>query len=465
MLIRLYTFERSQLGVQIGPLNIAVTGVADDLYLLTNSQSKLQSLINIAEHYGQRYKSKFGAEKTKITVIGSEIDEKHFLETAPWTMGGKSVKVSENNEHLGQIVSGRNQIMKNVDQSISRGRKSLFALLGPAFAYKCLLGPLVKIHLFRTFTCPRLRSGLSAFALRSNQISPLAIFHRKTLKGILNLSQTAPTPAIHFLLGELPMEEKIHRDMFSLFFGVWTNPELQIYQLVKFLLQNSAKNSNTWAINMRHICQMYGIEDPLVSLEKVPPPKSCFKEIVSTKIIAFRERELKLGAENNSKMTFLNVNLSSLRGRHHPCLSDIVTPTEVKKLRLHLKFLTGDYLTFHAKAKHNKSNDSKCKLFPENDETIEHIIASCKLYSEIRERIWTQMMSVCLESDVHSELQKKGLNDARSKAQFLFDPTSFNLSIRININDKIVPQLFALSRDLCFGIHNERLRKLISLNL
>ena len=164
-------------------------------------------------------------------------------------------------------------------------------------------------------------------------------------------------------------------------------------------------------------------------------------------------------------MTFLNVDLSSLRGRHHPCLSDIVTPIEVKKLRLHLKFLTGDYLTFHAKAKHNNSNDSKCKLCQENDETIEHIIASCRLYSEIRERIWTQMMSICLKSNVHSELQQHGLHDARSKAQFLLDPTSFNLSIRININDKIVPQLFALSRDLCFGIHNERLRKLRSVNL
>ena len=54
--------------------------------------------------------------------------------------------------------------------------------------------------------------------------SPLALFHRKVLKGFLKLSKTAPTPSIHFLLGELPMEGKIHRDMFALFFGVWSNP-------------------------------------------------------------------------------------------------------------------------------------------------------------------------------------------------------------------------------------------------
>ena len=64
------TFDRSELGVQIGPVNIVVTREADDLYPLTDSKSKLQSLIDIAEHYGHRYKTKFGAEKTKITVVG-----------------------------------------------------------------------------------------------------------------------------------------------------------------------------------------------------------------------------------------------------------------------------------------------------------------------------------------------------------------------------------------------------------
>ena len=63
-----------------------------------------------------------------------------------------------------------------------------------------------------------------------------------------------------------------------------------------------------------------------------------------TKISAFHEQELKQAAKSNCKMNFLNVNLLSLRGRHHPCLSNIVTALEVKKLRVQLKILTGDYL-------------------------------------------------------------------------------------------------------------------------
>ena len=450
------TFERSQLGVQIGPVNVAVTGVADDLYLLANSQSKLQSLINIAENYGLKYRSKFGAEKTKITVVGPEVDVKNFKETSPWTIGGDRIKVTENNEHLGQVVSGKDQITKNIDQSLRNGMKSLFALLGPAFAYKCLLGPLVKIHLFRTFTCPRLRSGLASFALRSNHMAPLSLFHRKTLKGFLNLSQTAPTLAIHFFLGELPIEGKIHRDMFSLFFSVWCNPETKIYEILKYLLENSLPNSHTWAVNLRHICKMYALDDPLTFLSKAPPSKSSFKELVMTKIAAFHENELKKAAKSNSKMKFFNVSLSSLRGQHHPCLYNIVTTNDVRKLRIHLKFLTGDYLT---KSQNNKSNNHECSICKKESETIEHIIASCTAYKPIRDRILSEMLEVCLESK-NLEMKTSWLQNNETIAQFILDPTSFNLTERVNLNDSIVTKLFTLSRDMCFAIHTERMRKL-----
>ena len=130
----------------------------------------------------------------------------YFNDVTPWTLDGQPVQVTENNDHLGQIVSGTNQEQKNVDLRIDKARKSLFGLLGPAFAWKCLMSPLVKIHLFKTFVCPILRSGLSSFSLKTTNLYPLTIFHRKTLRGILNLSKSSNITALHFLLGELPVE-------------------------------------------------------------------------------------------------------------------------------------------------------------------------------------------------------------------------------------------------------------------
>ena len=267
---------------------------------------------------------KYGPSKTKITVVGSDLDMSYY------------------NNHWGHIVIGIDQETKNIDASLQKGRNSLYGMLGPAFAFKCLISPLVKIHLFRTFTCPRMRSGLSSFALRSQQMSPLSVFHRKILKAFLHLSQTAPTPAIHFILGELPMEGKIHCNMFLLFFSVWSNPDTKIYEIIKYLLSSSSENSRTWAANMRHIFRMYGLEEPLKCLQRDPPSKSQFKEDILTKVTVFHETELRNLAKNNSRMEYMNVNLIGLRGKHHPSLANIVTVEEVKKLRPHTKLLIGD---------------------------------------------------------------------------------------------------------------------------
>ena len=364
---------------------------------------------------------------------------------------------------MGQIVSGTRQENKNIDERLKKGRNSLFSLLGPAFSYKCMLSPLVKIHLFRTFTCPITRSGLSSFALRNHQMSPLSLFHRKTLKGFLHLSKTAPTPAIHFLFGELPMEGKIHRDMFSLFYSVWNNPDTKIHQIVKYLLTTSCDNSRTWAVNLRHISKMYNLEDPLSCLLRDPPPKSQYKETVMTKISAFHEKELRSLAITNSKMRYFNVSLIGLRGKHHPSLTNIVKTEEVKKLRLHTKFLTCDYLTYESKFNQSGKGSPLCKICKTENESISHITSVCPAFSNIRTRILQEMREVCLLSKTDINFENL-LDCPQTLTQFILDPINFNLKNRVHICDPIVQPLYKLSRDMCFSIHKERMKQLDELN-
>ena len=153
----------------------------------------------------------------------------YFEDIKPWRMNDEIISVTENNENLGEIVSGRRQEEKNIDLRLEKERKSLFSLLGAGFAFKCNLSPTVKLHMFRTYTCPILRSGLSSLSLRTAQLEPLALFQRKALKSILTLSKTAFTPAIHFLTGELPIEGKIHKDIFSLIYSIQYNPDIVKY--------------------------------------------------------------------------------------------------------------------------------------------------------------------------------------------------------------------------------------------
>ena len=52
------------------------------------------------------------------------------------------------------------------------------------------------------------------------------------------------------------------------------------------------------------------------------------------------------------------------------------------------------------------------------------------------------------------------MSDPKLMTQFILDPTSFNLTDRIHISDPVVQDLFKLSRDICYGIHSERIRQL-----
>ena len=171
---------------------------ADDVLAMSDDQHKLQCLLDIASKTGGMLRIQYGAAKTKIIVSGPDVDQRYYADTKPWVMDSQTVSVVEDNDHLGQIISGQRQLEKNIDNRLKKGRSSLYSLLGSGFTYKCNLSPTLQLHLFRTFICPVMLSGLSTFAIRPSNMEPLAIFQRKILKSIFKLSKYASTSAIHF---------------------------------------------------------------------------------------------------------------------------------------------------------------------------------------------------------------------------------------------------------------------------
>ena len=319
-------------------------------------------------------------------------------------------------------------------------------------------------------------SGLAALPLRPVHTQHLTIFHHKVLRGFLKLSSSSPVPALYFILGEMPIQATIHLDVLTLFHNIWSNPDTTVHEAVKYILKMSDDNSVTWAVHVRLLCQQYSLPDPLGLLEREDAwPKSKWRNWCMTKVRSYHEQLWRSKSLTNSKMNFLNIQLSGLSGRHHPVLLGLQTTRDVEKLRPHLKMLTGDYLTYSRIANDRKVGDPSCRLCrdscsptPPATDTIEHIITECRGTVEVRERIFPELLiALALVKPNHIYLTCPPSLHALDMdlAQFILDCTSFNLgdAYRLDINSNNLAALFSVSRDLCYATHNCRMTKLKSL--
>ena len=103
----------SELGFFIGPICISAICIADDTYVMSGDPRSLQGLIDIVGHYGRRYRLIFGADKTKVTITGSAHDMRYYQDINLWSLYGEKLNVSEDNEHLGLVVSGTDEELKS----------------------------------------------------------------------------------------------------------------------------------------------------------------------------------------------------------------------------------------------------------------------------------------------------------------------------------------------------------------
>ena len=159
-------------------------------------------------------------------------------------------------------------------------------------------------------------------------------------------------------------------------------------------------------------------------------------------------------------MKYLNTSLTGLRGRLHPALSNIVTTQEVKKSRIHIKMLVGDYYTYTNDVKSFRSGGSpQCRACsdPTSREDLVHILTQCISYREIRERIILEYSEALISSESQLSMDDV-LETNENLCQFILDHSSINLSKRINVRDPALHTLFRISRNYCDAISCERKR-------
>ena len=162
--------------------------------------------------------------------------------------------------------------------------------------------------------------------------------------------------------------------------------------------------------------------------------------------------------------SYLNVQLLGLNGRPHPALQNIFSTQDAKKLRIHLKFLTSDYLTNQRLSMMKLSSTDKCCLCHNSGlyiDSIEHVLTTCRATSDVRERLFPELVNSVASVQPSCRILDS-LPTPDILTQFILDCTSIKLPdcFRIPAHNPSVGDIFRISRDWCYAVNSERLRLL-----
>ena len=166
-------------------------------------------------------------------------------------------------------------------------------------------------------------------------------------------------------------------------------------------------------------------------------------------------------------MKYLNVDLLGLSGYCHPAIRNITNTRDVPKLRSHLKFLTGDYLTYSRLAYDRQGGNPGCRLCPADFEDIEHVLTICRGTADIRERLLPDLLNTISKLDPTCRILDQSTLTPHTLTQFLLDCGSPNLTAdyHIGYHNPDISDIFKISRDWCYAVSSERKRLLKELKL
>ena len=155
---------------------------------------------------------------------------------------------------------------------------------------------------------------------------------------------------------------------------------------------------------------------------------------------------------------------TGLRGRHHPALSNMATTNEVRVSRPHLKMLAGNYLTYKMKSEQS-GGSPHCRICTSGqEESLSHVISSCEGLSGDRDRIIMEFRNLCSVTKNSINFDEI-LKNEQNVTQFILDPSSLNLPVRVSLSDPVISDFYRLSRQYCYKLDKTRtglLKKLLA---
>ena len=128
-----------------------------------------------------------------------------------FTLNGEEMVQVDHAKHLGIHREVNNKV--NVDEKISLGRRTAYSLIGAGLHSGNGFKQSVGGKLWSTYVVPRFTYGLDVRDLKANDIKSLEQFQRKSLYQLQSLPDRVQNSITLALLGILPVQSVLHKNM------------------------------------------------------------------------------------------------------------------------------------------------------------------------------------------------------------------------------------------------------------
>lgn len=363
----------------LGNISINSLMFADDVVLLSNSETGLKNCLKRLEQYCSKWCLKINTEKTKILIF----NKAGRLYNLNFNFQNKPLTCVRTYRYLGLIFSASGTFSYAKEDLYQRALKGLFKLK-KSFAEAT---PNIKscLHIFDHTIKPILLYGseiwgaipLSKNKKNSNALESVfekfscELLNIKFCKYTLKVHKKASNHAVLGELGRYPLYLDIIIIMLKYFNRLMTlHHDSLLYQgfLVSKELFNSGNDS--WYSNLYHILKELNIDIENFNINSIKPKlKLRFKEYWKSKI------------ESNKKLdTYIKFKSNFTKEQYLECLSNPLHRKYFTSLRISAHKLEIEMGRYSKKERHERL----CSLCKSVENEV-HFLFECSIYSVIRE--------------------------------------------------------------------------------
>ena len=335
----LIQLENKFTGAKIGHIRIPHVTVADDLTLMSHSQTEMQSMVPTSGDFANRTRFVIHPKKSCILTYWDKYAQQ---KSTNYLMNGVEMTQVQHSTHLGIQRESTNKA--NIAEKISLGRRTAYSLMGAGLHCGNGLKQSVCGKLWTTYVVPRLLYGLEVLNLSRKDISMLEQYQRKALKQIQSLPDKTHSSAVLAMLGILPLECVIHKNMLNLF-GRWITSDGIEKDIAVRQLATKTVSEQSWFNEVKYLLELYDLPLPSQLLEEVPS-KSKWKRMVNKAIFSAVEEQWRKEIRSSTTLKYINPDSIKVGRAHHVWSSVRNNVHDSRRAQLKCRVLTGTYIPY-----------------------------------------------------------------------------------------------------------------------